>query len=66
MLQVLKLQASCACPYSPYLQGALILKILRGKYPPVAGYSPDLIDIVKRCLTQVSQWMISWLPTWPD
>lgn len=35
------------------LQGALILKILRGKFPPVSGYSPDICDLIKRCLTQV-------------
>ena len=34
-------------------QGALILKILRGKFPPVTGYSPDISDLIKRCLTQV-------------
>lgn len=34
-------------------QGALILKILRGKYPAVSGYSPDISDVIKRCLTQV-------------
>lgn len=36
-------------------QGALILKILRGKFPPVTGYSAELQDIVKRCLTQAAQ-----------
>ena len=30
-----------------------MLKILRGKYPPIEGYSSELIDIIKRCLTQV-------------
>ncbi len=35
-----------------HVQGALILKILRGKYPPVVGYSPDVSDVIKRCLTQ--------------
>lgn len=34
------------------LQAALIMKILRGQYRPVIGYSADLTDIVKRCLTQ--------------
>ncbi len=34
-------------------QGALILKILRGKFPPVTGYSPEISDLIKRCLTQV-------------
>jgi hypothetical protein len=39
------------------LQGALILKILRGKYPPVTNfYSADVSEIIKRCLTQVSTW----------
>jgi hypothetical protein len=36
------------------LQGSLILKILKGKYPPVTGYSKELLDIVKSCLTLVS------------
>jgi hypothetical protein len=35
------------------LQGALILKILRGKYPAVQGYSKELTDVVKACLTLV-------------
>lgn len=35
------------------MQGSLILKILRGKYPPVTGYSKELTDIVKSCLTLV-------------
>jgi len=35
------------------VQGSLILKILRGKYPPVTGYSKELTDIVKSCLTLV-------------
>lgn len=38
----------------PPLQGSLILKILRGKYPPLTGYSKELTDIVKSCLTLVS------------
>jgi serine/threonine protein kinase len=42
----------CLCLFS---QGALILKILRGKFPPVTGYSPELQDIVRRCLTQAAQ-----------
>lgn len=37
------------------MQGALILKILRGKFPPVSGYSPEIQDLIKRCLTQVGQ-----------
>jgi hypothetical protein len=40
------------------LQGNLILKILRGKYPPLTGYSKELTDIVKGCLTLVS--LLSW------
>eukprot|EP00199_Chlamydomonas_sp_CCMP681_P000941 CAMPEP_0119104632 /NCGR_PEP_ID=MMETSP1180-20130426/2800_1 /TAXON_ID=3052 ORGANISM="Chlamydomonas cf sp, Strain CCMP681" /NCGR_SAMPLE_ID=MMETSP1180 /ASSEMBLY_ACC=CAM_ASM_000741 /LENGTH=504 /DNA_ID=CAMNT_0007089451 /DNA_START=36 /DNA_END=1546 /DNA_ORIENTATION=+ len=39
-------------PFDADNQGALILKILRGKYPPVQGYSPEVSDIIKRCLTQ--------------
>ncbi|KAL6749037.1 NIMA-related kinase 4 [Haematococcus lacustris] len=39
-------------PFDADNQGALILKILRGKYPPVSGYTPEVSDIVKRCLTQ--------------
>ena len=34
---------------------ALILKILRGKYPPLTGFSPGLSEVVKKCLTQVSR-----------
>ncbi|MEW5302088.1 MAG: hypothetical protein WDW36_004898 [Sanguina aurantia] len=39
-------------PFDADNQGALILKILRGKFPPVQGYSPEVTDIIKRCLTQ--------------
>eukprot|EP00195_Chlamydomonas_chlamydogama_P009069 CAMPEP_0202904676 /NCGR_PEP_ID=MMETSP1392-20130828/30593_1 /ASSEMBLY_ACC=CAM_ASM_000868 /TAXON_ID=225041 /ORGANISM="Chlamydomonas chlamydogama, Strain SAG 11-48b" /LENGTH=558 /DNA_ID=CAMNT_0049592433 /DNA_START=449 /DNA_END=2125 /DNA_ORIENTATION=- len=39
-------------PFDADNQGALILKILRGKYPPVTGYSPDIAELIKRCLTQ--------------
>lgn len=39
-------------PFDADNQGALILKILRGKYPPVVGYSPEVSDVIKRCLTQ--------------
>jgi serine/threonine protein kinase len=46
-----KLSLSHTHTHSP-LQGALILKILRGKYPALTGYSPDISDLVKRCLTQ--------------
>jgi len=42
-------------PFDAENQGALILKILRGKFPPVTGYSTELQDIVKRCLTQAAQ-----------
>jgi len=42
-------------PFDAENQGALILKILRGKFPPVTGYSAELQDIVKRCLTQAAQ-----------
>lgn len=42
--------SACCLPSAP--QGALILKIIRGKYPAVSGYSKDLIDVVKSCLTQ--------------
>jgi hypothetical protein len=45
------------------LQGALILKILRGKYPTVQGYSKELTDIVKACLTLVSE--LSYLSLCP-
>ena len=38
---------------SSSFQGALILKILRGKFPPVTGYSPDISELIKLCLTQV-------------
>ena len=39
-------------PFDAENQGALILKILRGKYPAVTGYSPEVSDLIKRCLTQ--------------
>ncbi|KAF6255804.1 NimA-related protein kinase 4 [Scenedesmus sp. NREL 46B-D3] len=38
-------------PFDADNQGALILKILRGKYPAVQGYSKELTDVVKACLT---------------
>lgn len=41
-------------PFDADNQGALILKILRGKYPPVNGYSQEMVDIIKRCLTQAA------------
>ncbi len=34
------------------LQAALIMKILRGQYRPITGFSADLTDVLKRCLTQ--------------
>ncbi|KAK9836508.1 hypothetical protein WJX74_001940 [Apatococcus lobatus] len=39
-------------PFDGQSQAALIMKILRGQYRPIVGYSADLTDIVKRCLTQ--------------
>ena len=40
-------------PFSGDNQGALILNILRGRYPPPpSGYSDDVLDILKRCLTR--------------
>ncbi|KAK9867887.1 hypothetical protein WJX84_001961 [Apatococcus fuscideae] len=39
-------------PFDGQSQAALIMKILRGQYRPVTGYSAELADIVKRCLTQ--------------
>jgi hypothetical protein len=44
------------------LQGALILKIIRGKYPPVIGYCADMISIIKMCLTQVRTALLHALP----
>jgi len=38
-------------PFDANSQGALILKILRGQYQPVTGYSPELCELVKKCLT---------------
>ena len=34
------------------LQPSLIMKILRGRYDPVTGLSPDLTAIIHRCLSQ--------------
>eukprot|EP00899_Mesostigma_viride_P029183 jgi/Mesvir1/944/Mv17498-RA.1 len=39
-------------PFDAANQGALILKILKGKYPPVKGYSAELQDVMSRCLTR--------------
>ena len=34
-------------PFEAKTQGALVLKIIRGKYPPISsGYSNELIEIV--------------------
>ena len=52
-------------PFDADNQGALILKILRGKFPPVTGYSPDISDLIKRCLTQVGH-MGKHGNTWED
>eukprot|EP00877_Chromochloris_zofingiensis_P008776 jgi/Chrzof1/4151/Cz14g00290.t1 len=38
-------------PFDADNQGALILKILRGMYPAVEGYSKELISVIKACLT---------------
>ena len=40
-------------PFSGDNQGALILNILRGRYPPPpSGYGAEVVDAVKRCLTR--------------
>eukprot|EP00798_Chlamydomonas_sp_ICE-L_P022983 gene22983-30171_t len=39
-------------PFDADNQGALILKILRGRFPPITKYSPEIEDLVKQCLTQ--------------
>lgn len=45
------------CKTAAYLpscvQGSLMLKILRGRYPPLTGYSRELTEVVKACLTLV-------------
>eukprot|EP00002_Diphylleia_rotans_P014842 TRINITY_DN2885_c0_g1_i2.p1 TRINITY_DN2885_c0_g1~~TRINITY_DN2885_c0_g1_i2.p1 ORF type:complete len:507 (+),score=75.85 TRINITY_DN2885_c0_g1_i2:50-1570(+) len=41
-------------PFDATNQGALILKILRGKYPPITGYSLELKRFVDACLTRDS------------
>jgi NIMA (never in mitosis gene a)-related kinase len=46
-------EGMCLVIFLAGLQGALILKILRGKYPPVTNYSADVAEIIKKCLTQV-------------
>ena len=40
-------------PFNAQNQGALFVKILKGKYPPVRGvsFSPDLKELMDRCLT---------------
>jgi len=45
-------------PFDADNPGALILKILRGVYLPVSGYSQELMDVVHACLTQVGGWMM--------
>lgn len=40
-------------PFDADNQAALIWKILRGRYPPIFGYSSELLDIIRRCMTQV-------------
>jgi serine/threonine protein kinase len=43
-----------AHPFDANNQGALLLKILRGRYPPLPStYSRELRELVKSCLTQV-------------
>lgn len=44
-----------AWPECCWLQGALILKILQGKYPAVQGYGKELTEVIKAALTLVSQ-----------
>ncbi|KAJ4462700.1 putative Serine/threonine-protein kinase Nek8 [Paratrimastix pyriformis] len=39
-------------PFDADNQGALVLKILRGRFRPLEGYSADLCDVVARCLTR--------------
>lgn len=46
-------------PASLTPQGSLILKILRGKYPPLTGYSKELTAVVKGCLTQVCEGVVT-------
>lgn len=43
-------------PFEADNQGALIMKILKGRYPPVTGYSAELTDVIKACLALVSGW----------
>mmetsp|Transcript_42904 Transcript_42904/g.101869 ORF Transcript_42904/g.101869 Transcript_42904/m.101869 type:complete len:545 (+) Transcript_42904:334-1968(+) len=40
-----------AYPFTAVSEGALVKKILRGVYPPVRGYSPQVVEVVKQCLT---------------
>jgi NIMA (never in mitosis gene a)-related kinase len=40
-------------PFDADNPGALVMKILRGKYQPVDGYGADLVEVVAACLTQV-------------
>ncbi len=36
------------------MQASLIMRILRGQYKAVVGYSAELVDLIKRCLTQAA------------
>eukprot|EP00192_Tetraselmis_astigmatica_P008492 CAMPEP_0117669368 /NCGR_PEP_ID=MMETSP0804-20121206/12091_1 /TAXON_ID=1074897 /ORGANISM="Tetraselmis astigmatica, Strain CCMP880" /LENGTH=615 /DNA_ID=CAMNT_0005477413 /DNA_START=101 /DNA_END=1949 /DNA_ORIENTATION=+ len=38
-------------PFTALNEGALVKKILRGAFAPVVGYSPQIVDMVKQCLT---------------
>lgn len=40
-------------PFDADNQAALILKILRGRYPPVEGYGPELLGVLGACLALV-------------
>ena len=37
-------------PFNASNQGALFMKILKGKYPPVKGYGADITALLDRCL----------------
>ncbi|KAK9829475.1 hypothetical protein WJX72_006083 [[Myrmecia] bisecta] len=41
-------------PFDGESQASLIMRILRGQYKPVVGYSAELVDLIKRCLTQAA------------
>jgi serine/threonine protein kinase len=38
-------------PFTAQNEGALLRKIMGGKYATIVGYSASLIDIVTKCLT---------------